>query len=249
MSNHSLQGLVTQNIDRLSPDAPQFSALLSPQGKILFDFFLYERDGAVLIDCAKAAAEALTKRLSLYRLRADVTIQTVDDLHVATGSGTPPAGAWQDPRFEALGWRALSGKPANVDETYLARRIACAAPECHIDYEPDTFFLMDVNADALNGTDYQKGCFIGQEVASRMKRKGDVRRRTVTIGLANAAISDNAVKAGDSTLGDMLSTNQNQAMAVIRLDRWRSAQEQSVNISAGGTDASIDLPTYLTGDN
>ncbi len=252
-----LQGLVTQDVDRLSPGAAIFSALLTPQGKILFDFMIAERDDAFLIDCDKDAAPALVKRLTLYKLRAKVAIDIDENLAVMTSQTqpTPTAGiAFPDPRLPALGWRIIAPKDAgDRDDDYDLRRIALGVPEFGRDFSTDETFPLDVNYDALNGVSYSKGCFIGQEVASRMKRKRDVRKRTVIaefddheVGLAPEKGA--AIIAGDITLGQILSVTEGAALALIRLDRWEKVKAAGGNIECNGKSLQLRVPDYLKQD-
>ncbi|MEM9495490.1 MAG: folate-binding protein [Pseudomonadota bacterium] len=252
-----LQGLTTQDVDRLKPDAPIFSCLLTPQGKILFDFFLIETDNAFLIDCDAEVAPTLIKKLTMYKLRAKVEISLEEDLKAVTAP-TPIDGqalaAYADPRDEALGWRAIVANAdggenvAETDETYHSRRIAAGVPEFGADFQSDETFLMDVNYDALNGVSYKKGCFVGQEVTSRMKRKGDPRRRTLLIIADDEAQSlekGATVTADGSTLGALSSANGAKALAVIRLDRWEKAKSSGAEILCGDCSVRIEVPDYL----
>ncbi len=255
-----LQGLITQDIGLVSEDNVVFSALLTPQGKILFDFMIAERDGAFLIDCDKDAAPALVKRLTLYKLRAKVIIDIDEALAVMT-SQTPPAPstgiAFPDPRLPALGWRNIAAKgDSAIDDDYDRRRIALGVPEFgpgpNKDFGADDIFPLDVNYDALNGVSYAKGCFVGQEVASRMKRKSEVRKRTVIAEFDGPKPDKGAaIIAGDFTLGQIMSTAdttalaEGGALALIRLDRWGKAKAADANIECEGQSLRLRVPDYL----
>lgn len=249
-----LQGLITQDIDLLSPQTPIFAALLTPQGKILFDFFVYENDEAVLIDCNREAAPLLAKRLTLYKLRAAVTIEQDEALGVFAAPAPferDGKRAAQDPRHDGLGWRALAKAEEPPDESgaYDARRLALGVPEFGKDYAGDQMFLMDVNYDVLAGVNYQKGCFVGQEVASRMKRKGEARKRTLIADFNGPAPEKGTpVTAGPSTLGEILSNGEGRALAMIRLDRWGKAKAANTMSVAGGIEAPLSVPDYLEQD-
>ena len=184
-----LQGLVTQDMSLLGQGAA-FSCLLTPQGKILFDFIMTPApEGGVLIDVWRDGAEDLAKRLKLYRLRAKIDIAVRDDLAVGVFDGSPAEsdGAFADPRHSGLPARIiapatrLAETDAAHDAQYLAQRIVLGVPEWGVDFAGDAHFLLDVNYDALAGVSYKKGCFVGQEVTSRMKRKADARRRTAVV--------------------------------------------------------------------
>ncbi len=240
-----LQGIVTSDLDRMTT-APAFAALLTPQGKILFDFFIVKEEEALLIDCCKDAAEAFLKRLSLYKLRAKVSLEIVEDKQVVA-SETEISSGFPDPRNEKLGWRSIvSGDVPAADEGYDRRRIALGVPEFGKDFGGDEMFLTDVNYDALHGVSYKKGCFIGQEVSSRMKRKGDIRRRTL-IATFDGSTPEKAapVTAGGSTLGEIMSGANGVALALIRMDRWEKAQAEGAAVDCGGLELRLKIPGYL----
>lgn len=249
-----LQGLITQDIDLLSPQTPVFAALLTPQGKIMFDFFVYEGGEALLIDCDREAAPMLAKRLTLYKLRAAVTIEQDDVLGVFAAAAPferDGKNAAPDPRHNGLGWRALAKPEKTPDESgaYNARRIALGVPEFGKDYAADQMFLMDVNYDTLAGVNYQKGCFVGQEVASRMKRKGEARKRTLIAEFNGPAPEKGTpITAGPSTLGEILSSHESRALAMIRLDRWEKAKAANTMSVAEGIEAPLSVPDYLEQD-
>lgn len=249
-----LQGLITQDADALSPTTPIFAALLTPQGKILFDFFVYENGGDLLIECHRPAAAALVKRLTLYKLRAAVTLEQDDALGVFAAAGpfaVDGAHALPDPRHAALGWRLVAGADGAPPETgaYEARRLALGAPEFGRDFDSGEMFLMDVNYDALGAVSYAKGCFVGQEVASRMKRKGEARKRTLIVDMDGPPPERGTpVTAGESTLGEVLSARDGRALAMIRLDRWEKAKASDALSVVNGAPAPLRVPDYLEQD-
>lgn len=255
-----LQGIVTQDIERLKPGEAAFSALLTPQGKILFDFFLVADGDGFLLDCGKETAEALERRLKLYRLRAKADITHEDGWAVAAfPGGAPPSAqgvfAFADPRLAALGARALG--PSNLiadlagaaEDSYEARRLALGVPEFGKDFSSDEVFLLDVDYDALNAVSYAKGCFIGQEVASRMKRKSDVRKRTLIAKFEGAAPAPGAaITAGDLTIGKMLSGREDHSLALVRLDRLKAARKAGDVPIADEKQLQIVFPDWLKQD-
>lgn len=245
-----LQGLVSQDIDGLSPEQPIFACLLTPQGKILFEFFLVEAGEDILIDCAAADADALLKRLTLYKLRAKVTIERADDLFISTSAEEPGDTGlidFEDPRNAALGWRSISAAAiSEPHDAYNARRIAACVAELGADFTADQMFLLDVNYDCLNGVSYKKGCFVGQEVTSRMKRKGEVRKRTLLINFdGTPPAKGTPVMAGEASIGEMLSGIDGAGLALIRLDRWEKAKAASDALSCDGRPMQLKLPAYL----
>ncbi|HXI88290.1 MAG TPA: hypothetical protein VNH64_12580, partial [Parvularculaceae bacterium] len=210
-----LDGLLTQTPPALG--AAAFAALLTPQGKILFDFLIAATGDAFLLDVFSGSADALAKRLSLYRLRAKVTIERLEEWAVAASLEGEDFGAegvhsFQDPRLAALGRRLIGPvaaieKLANLDEAYYdARRLGLGVPEFGRDFGSDEVFLLDVNYDVLNAVSYKKGCFVGQEVTSRMKRKGEIRKRTLQISFDGAPPEKGAeIIKGDSVVGEATS--------------------------------------------
>ena len=248
-----LQGLVTQDMARLDTGAV-FACLLTPQGKILFDFIAVPGpEDSILLDVWRAGRDALIKRLSLYRLRAKIDITARDDLAVGVTAplGTGSGAGISDPRHTRLPHRVIA--PAEIftgnDDTYHAVRIGLGIPEWGADFDGDTLFLLDVNYDALGGVSYKKGCFIGQEVTSRMKRKAEARRRTAIAafdaGSASAA-KGSPLTAGTTTIGELLSDIAgDRALAAIRLDRWEKAKESGAPITCDGAALRLALPGYL----
>ncbi len=245
-----LQGLVTQDLTALTPEQAIFTSLLTPQGKILFDFFVVDTGDEFLIDCHGETAPALLKRLTLYKLRAKVTIALDEQLFVTTSPDVLKVDdgfAYVDPRLPAMGWRAMSTTASDGNlSTYHQRRISLGVPEIGADFDAEEMFLLDVNYDALNGVSYQKGCFVGQEVTSRMKRKGEVRRRT------NIAAFDGpppprgtAITAGESTIGEILSGVDGLALAFIRQDRWEKAREKGDQPQSDNRALNLSFPAYL----
>lgn len=217
------------------------SALLTPQGKILFDFHLSAAQDGYLIDIAEDAADAFTKRLMLYRLRAKVDIHRDDARAVYVTAKDDGAAR------EIL--TVAENADAAPDEDYHARRIAAGHPEWGADFTSDEIFPMDVNYDLLGGIDYKKGCFVGQEVASRMKRKGSARKRTLIAKFDGPPPArQTPVTAGESALGHIMSGIDGAALALIRLDRWADATDQGTPIRAGDQEIALTRPPYLETD-
>ncbi|VAV96570.1 tRNA-modifying protein YgfZ [hydrothermal vent metagenome] len=185
-----LQGLVTQDLGLIQNGAPQWSALLSAQGKLLFDFFLWADGNDILIDCEKEHAEALVKRLKLYRLRRKISIEIDDKLivHWERKAEDKPL----DPRYSALGQRWLSplenkaGDEADADDIYRAHRLSLGVTEGLVELGSDKTLWLECNATELNGVSFTKGCYIGQENTARMNYRKKVNRRMVVVPLAQA---------------------------------------------------------------
>lgn len=238
-----LQNIVTQD---MSKSAFGFASLLTPQGKITAEFLFTRNGDSFLLDVASSAAEALIKRLSAYKLRASVAIAMRDDLAVSVDADTPAAAA--DPRLEALGRRLIgaAGSPADVDAELRWRRRRFSLGVAEIgDFEPDSVFLTDVNYDRLYGVDYRKGCFVGQEVTSRMKRKGDIRRRTFVLRYVGAAPPPQgaAIEAGGVEVGTVLVADGGVGLAIFRTDRLAAADSKALTVA--GISLQLEVPSYM----
>ncbi len=212
-----LQGLVTNDVARLS-DGLVYAALLSPQGKYLADFFLVPDGRDILIDVHTDLAAPLLKRLTMYRLRADVTIAPVET-RVTRGTGHAPATAFADPRHPALGWRAYGEDGTEPQIDWDALRVAHHVPETNIELIPDDSYILELNFEALNGVDFKKGCYVGQEVTARMKHKTQLRKGLARVSITGSAAPGTPIMAGDKPVGTLHSQSGNTALAYLRFDR------------------------------
>jgi tRNA-modifying protein YgfZ len=245
-----LQGLLTNDVERLSPGEARYAALLSPQAKILFDMIVVrepDSDGAAYsLDCAEAQAADLAKRLGFYKLRAKVTIADERDRAVVAFWGGEPEHApgwllYADPRDARLGWRAILPRAdaASIGsehvDMYEGLRVGVGAPKGGLDFAYGDAFPHDANFDLLNGVDFDKGCYVGQEVVSRMKHRGAARKRIARVKTAGPApppgtpILDRELAVG--TLG---SSSWREALALLRVDRVDDARAAGRTLSAGG---------------
>jgi folate-binding protein YgfZ len=233
-----LQGLVTNDVGRLDLGAV-YAALLTPQGKYLFDFFLIADGADVLIDVKLDRAEALAQRLAMYRLRTPVTIERAGvDVVVGLGPAPAPGGiVVVDPRDPALGWRAyvadgaaLAGKLAPLDPARLtAARVARTAPETGIELSPDDSYILEMGFERLNGVDFRKGCYVGQEVTARMKHKTELRKGLVRVRVEGPAPEPGAeILAGGRGAGILHTCADGEGLAYLRFDRAEGA------LTAGG---------------
>ena len=212
-----LQGLITNDIRRLDRGLV-YAAILTPQGKYLADFFLARTEGGVLLDVAESLADGLVKRLTMYRLRAKVDIAD-SGLHLQRGTGPAPDGALPDPRHDALGWRAYTPAPEGDDGTdWDAIRVAHLIPETGVELTPDTFIL-EAGFEALQGVDFRKGCYVGQEVTARMKHKTDLRKGLARVAIEGAAPVGTEITAEGKPAGTLFTRSGNEAIAYLRLDR------------------------------
>ncbi|HWE44665.1 MAG TPA: folate-binding protein [Caulobacteraceae bacterium] len=246
-----LQGLLTCDVEGLAPGALGFGALLTPQGKFLFDLFLRRNEGlggeSLLLDVEADRRDAFIQRLSPYRLRAKVEIAPAEGGVWARWGGGEASPAWVgDPRLPALGERAYGDAPqaetASADD-YDAWRLSLGVPNPTRDCTVDKTFPIEADFDLLHGIDFQKGCFVGQETTSRMKRRGQIRSRTVPIVFDGAAPAPGSeVLAGELRAGEVLSGREGRALALVRLDRVEGAA-----LTVDGRAVRIDRPDWMTG--
>jgi folate-binding protein YgfZ len=181
-----LQGLVTQNMDKVAPDAPQWAGLLTAQGKALFDFLLWADGDDILVDCEAEAAADLIKRLSIYRLRRPIEIARDETLavHWSSDATNRPA----DPRLAALGhrWLAPADDEGDACAVWRAHRLSLGVTEGIAELGSDKTLWLECNAGELNGVDFKKGCYVGQENTARMHYRNKVNRRLVVVPLDQA---------------------------------------------------------------
>lgn len=230
-----LERTVTHTVTNWETGEMRFGGLLTPQGKIIADYLAVRTDDGVLIDIHADAQEDFAKRLKMFRLRADVQIEPRDDLSVLeTGSGMP------DPRHSELPSRLIAPKTTdNISTDHHARRIAAGIPEWGSDYRSSEVFPSDVNMGVMGGVDYSKGCFVGQEVASRMKRRGKIRKRTVLVR-GKELSAGQQIMAGELPVGKVTSSAGSIALARIRVDR-AAGKTLSVNEHV----VKLDVPEWL----
>jgi folate-binding protein YgfZ len=251
-----LNGLVTTDVGLLQPGLGRFGALLTPQGKIVVDFLITEapsgHGGGFLIDCPRPLAQTLADKLGFYKLRAKVAVENLSDslgvLAVWDGDpGMKPDLTFADPRSEKLGWRILvpaelASKAATLIgadlvecAVYEAHRITRGAPRGGIDFMYGDAFPHETNMDRLHGVDFDKGCYVGQEVVSRMQHRGTARTRTVRLILEDAPPEAGvAIIAGDKPVGTMGSSADGMGLGLLRIDRAADALDAGVPLTAGG---------------
>lgn len=220
---HFLQGLVSNDLRGLGK-GPVYAALLTPQGKYLADFFLIEAGEAILLDVAASQADDLARRLSLYRLRADVRIGQ-SPLQVFCGTGPAPAAALPDPRHPGMGWR-LYGAHAGDDGTdWAALRVVHLIPEAGIELIPNETYILEAGFERLHGVDFRKGCYVGQEVTARMKHKTELKKGLAQVGVEGEAVPGTPILAGGKEAGTLLTRSGNRALAWLRFDRAGAAMQ------------------------
>lgn len=212
-----LQGLVTNDVNK-AKDGLVYAALLTPQGKYLADFFILEFKGALLIDVSSELSENLIKRLSMYKLRAAVSLTTAD-MPITRGLGPKPQGAYDDPRHPSLGWRAygVEGDPPSIDWDDL--RVAECIPESSIELIPDDSYILEAGFERLNGVDFRKGCYVGQEVTARMKHKTELKKGLAVVEISGSAPIGTPITAGEKAAGTLYTQANERAIAYLRFDR------------------------------
>ncbi|WP_126974729.1 CAF17-like 4Fe-4S cluster assembly/insertion protein YgfZ [Frigidibacter oleivorans] len=232
-----LQGLVTNDLRRLKA-GPVYAALLTPQGKYLADFLLVAQGDAILIDVHADLAEALARRLAMYRLRADVQIAD-SGLAVTRGLGEVPPGAVADPRDPRLGWRLYAAEPGTGEPPdWTAIRVAAAVPESGIELIPDDTYILEAGFERLNGVDFRKGCYVGQEVTARMKHKTELRKGLVSVRVEGTppAPGSPILTADGREAGRLFSCAGGRGLAHLRFDRAQgplTAGDAVVEVEAG----------------
>lgn len=243
-----LQGLLTQDTATLAPGELRYAALLSPQGRLLHDLFLLGEADGVLVDVAAAEREALASRLTLYRLRAKVTVEAVEGaVYALWPDGGDGLGA-PDPRLPALGRRLYGAtvEPTASEDGYDAHRLALGVPDPARDAAGEKTYPLEANLDLLGAIDFRKGCFVGQETTSRMKRRAAVKSRMVPLDFDGPVPAfGSEVLAGELRAGEMLSGRPaagggGRALALLRLDRAAAG-----GLTAEGRPVRLDPPDWL----
>ncbi|HYC69204.1 folate-binding protein [Brevundimonas sp.] len=237
-----LHNLLTQDVETLSDGELRFGALLSPPGRLLFDLFLIGEADGVLLDVAADRREALLQRLSMYRLRAQIAVEA-DERPVFASWPDAADGFAADPRAPGLGGRRYGGEVSlNAAETdWQTHRLAVGVPDPAADAPADKTYPIEANFDLLNGIDFQKGCFVGQETTSRMKRRGSIKNRMLPLVFDGPPPPFGAeVLNGDLRAGEVLSGLDGAAMALLRLDRLDGP------LTVDGRPVSVRRPGWLS---
>ena len=210
-----LQGLVTNDVAH----GPSWAALLTPQGKYLADFLVIPEAERLLIDTDDRLADDLLRRLGMYKLRSDVQIAPAG-LEVRRGTGPAPEGAIADPRHPALGWRLYGAEGGDDGSDWDAIRVEHTIPETLIELIPNDTFILEAGFDRLNGVDFRKGCFVGQEVTARMKHKTELRKGLRTVFVDGEAAPGTPILLEDGREAGVLFTQSGgRAIAHLRFDR------------------------------
>jgi folate-binding protein YgfZ len=240
-----LQGLVTCDMDKVAPGKAAFGALLTPQGKIIVDFIVTEAERAFWLDCPAALVTDLVRKLRLYRLRARVEIEDVSATHAVVASWGPETRGAPDPRDGRLGAReilvreGLREDPAAM-AAHEALRIRLGVPRGGVDFVYGDAFPHEANMDLLHGVDFKKGCYVGQEVVSRVEHRGTARKRVARVTFAGAAPMPGApLMAGEIDVGVMGSAIEGAGLAMVRVDRVADA---GAPVTVDGRAVALVLP-------
>ena len=242
-----LQGLITQDVETLAPGEGRFGALLTPQGRLLYDLFVIQNGDGAWLDVEAAHREAILQRLAMYRLRAKVEIAADETLVGVLFGGDPQMGAgWvRDPRLPELGWRGYGATPPPgaviADEAAReAQNLRLGVPG-PADWGADKTYPIEANFDLLHGLDFKKGCFVGQETTSRMKRRGVIKTRMLPLVFDGPAPAHGTeVLNGELRAGEVLSGGEGRAIALVRLDRALDAP-----LTVDGRPARAEVPAWM----
>ncbi|MCI0598878.1 MAG: folate-binding protein [Beijerinckiaceae bacterium] len=257
-----LQRLITNSVLDIPKGEARYSALLSPQGKLLFDFFVVPlaggRDAGYLFDCLNVQTGNLITRLNIHKLRAKVTIADKSGefgvVAILGGeAGSRPEGiAYRDPRAPGMGLRVIATRASLAslkdagEDVYEAHRIAQGVPKGGVDFAYGDTFIHDANLDLMKGVDFKKGCYVGQEVVARVEFRKSARKRIVKVHFDGPAPAPGApVMAGDISIGQVGSTAGSEGLAMLRLDRLEEAQAAGSVIKAGDATVDVVVPPEL----
>jgi folate-binding protein YgfZ len=265
-----LQGLITNDVAKVTDRQSIYAALLTPQGKFLFDFFILSDGEDLILDCDAEASAGLLKRLTMYKLRADVTLGQLETPWAVWAEIGPSAliahrfeaspGATKrengqilfvDPRHAGLGVRIVSsGGKIDASGTiadYDTWRLTLGIPEGGKDILPDKSFLLECNVEEMNGVDFKKGCYVGQETTARTKHRGNIRKRVLPLDL-NGPVPETGtpITANGRDIGTVTSGRGTRALALVRLDRWAEAQEADHAPLVNGDPVTVRTPDWVS---
>jgi len=214
-----LEGLVSNAVAQIS-SGPVYAAMLSPQGKYLFDFIMSDGDDSILLDVKSSSAQALAARLTMYRLRADVQIED-SGLNVIQGFDEPPSGSFTDPRTPKLGWRMYSSdeRPPLDMNAWEALRVANAVPETGVELLANDTYILEAGFEGLHGVDFRKGCYVGQEVTARMKHKTELKKGIVRVSVEGTVSAGSPITYDGKPAGTLFTVSGDQGLAYLRFER------------------------------
>ena len=216
-STNFLQGIITNDMGRLD-QGPIYTAILTPQGKYFIDFFIVPLQGRILIDTPVDGSEDLINKLLQYRLRAKVDIKKTN-LKVSLGLDNAPAQSFRDPRHPALGWRSYEPKENNQEVDWKHLRVSHCIPETNIELVRGKTYILEAGFERLNGVDFKKGCYVGQEITARMQHKTKLKKGLKTVTIEGVAKVGTEILANGQNAGIIFSQSKGKGIAFLRLDR------------------------------
>jgi len=244
-----LDNLLTQSLEPFHEVGVLYAALLSPQGKVIADMLVWPMGDGVILDTDPTRAPELLRKLTMYKLRANVSIADETSTLMALWSDGEFTGGVRDPRLPALGWRKIAARDSaeSGDAAYAAHRLALGVPDLARDCDLEEIFALEGLIEELNGVDFHKGCFVGQENVSRMKRRATTRKKFCPIVFDGEAIAPRtAIYAGEAELGSVRGSEAGRGLALLRLDRALDALHKGQTLSAEGRYVRLDPPAWLT---
>jgi folate-binding protein YgfZ len=260
-----LQGLISNDVDLLAPGRPLYAALLTPQGRYLFDFILVDEGDGILLDTERERTAELRQRLTMYRLRSKVTIEEPDPpltilALFGPGAGAAPAGppAFVDPRLDELGWRIivpesevddlarrLELEPAGA-ETYDRHRLRLGVPDGSRDLVPQKALLLESGFEELHGVSFEKGCFVGQELTARTKHRGLVKKRLFPVRVEGPLPEPGTIILnGGKEAGELRSGQRDRALALLRLEQAEAATSGKIELMAEASRIRPETPSWM----
>lgn len=229
-ARHFLQGLVSNDVDKLDHGLV-YAAMLTPQGKYRADFFLVPMGDDILLDVDSTLAPGLKQALTMYKLRSAVEIEETARV-VTRGLGDVPDGAFADSRDASLGWRGYDGQPGDPDVEWDVLRVAAGVPQSGVELTSDSFIL-EMGFERLNGVDFRKGCYVGQEVTARMKHKTELRKGLAQVAVTGSAPVGIEITADGKPAGTLFTQAGGKGLAYLRFDRAKGA------MTAGDAEVSL----------
>ena len=271
-----LQGLISNDVTKATPDRAIYAALLTAQGRYLFDFFIIAQNAAFYLDAEASRLAELLRRLALYKLRSKVSLSDASArlaVAAAWGDGTPQAlglsgdngaarefaggVAYLDPRLDDLGARFLlprenidalrqAGFAASDADSYDRHRLALGVPDGTRDLAPEKALLMESGFDELNGIDWQKGCYMGQELTARMKYRALVKKHVLPVAIEGGTVAPGtAIMQDGNEAGEMLSARDDRGLALLRLEAVEAAQTSGAELKAGAARLKPEKPRWM----
>lgn len=258
-----LQGLISNDARKPANGEAIYATLLTPQGKFLHDFFLLPYAGNIGLICDRARADDLRKRFNLYKLRSKVTVEPLPEnlaVYAMWGREAAPAirhaAVFRDPRLPEMGylavgddavireWMSEHGHTPATQAEYDAHRMALGVPQGGVDLLPEKSFLLEWGIDQLHGVDYQKGCYVGQEVTARTHYRGQVKKAPYLISSAHELVAPATIRYAETEAGDMRSASAHHGLALLRIEWVEQSRQSGVPLTINGQAITATLPPW-----